>query len=288
MELGEEYDSLLFYSHIRWISRGKFLERLFNLKDSVYEFLKDIQKKGDLAARFYNIETLQALAYLSDIFNKLNILNLSIQGKNHNLINMTNNINAFSTKLVNYKKSIGNNIFSSFPTLHNNFYTISIRDQIFRHLSNLEESFKTYFPHLKEFDTTLCNNPFNKNYEDLENFLQDEFIELKNNSDFKKIFDEVTIEQFWVLIQHKYQLIGEWVLRFLVQFSSTYLCESGFSHLVYLKNKYRNKLEVKYQLILAISSIKPRIKYCVENFKKVQEERKKYVDELSESESDSE
>jgi hypothetical protein len=47
---------------------------------------------------------------------------------------------------------------------------------------------------------------------------------------------------------------------FLMPFSTTYLCETGFSVLVVLKSKYRNKLDVEPDLRLKLTSIQPNIK----------------------------
>lgn len=43
----------------------------------------------------------------------------------------------------------------------------------------------------------------------------------------------------------------------LIQFASTYLCESGFSKLVIIKNKYRSRIDPEDELRLAISNTKP-------------------------------
>lgn len=46
----------------------------------------------------------------------------------------------------------------------------------------------------------------------------------------------------------------------LMPFATTYLCETGFSALVALKTKYRNKLDVGPDLRLKLTSIQPDIK----------------------------
>ena len=39
-ELESDYGDLLYYTKIRWLSRGKCLERLWNLKDEIKHFMK--------------------------------------------------------------------------------------------------------------------------------------------------------------------------------------------------------------------------------------------------------
>ena len=49
-------------------------------------------------------------------------------------------------------------------------------------------------------------------------------------------------------------------LKITTSFVSTYLCERGFSTLVQIKTKARNKLDVQDHMRLAVSRTQPRIK----------------------------
>lgn len=51
----------------------------------------------------------------------------------------------------------------------------------------------------------------------------------------------------------------EIALRYLLVFSTTYLCEQGFSNLLVIRNKHRNRLDVSDDMRLAMSNIQPRI-----------------------------
>ena len=46
----------------------------------------------------------------------------------------------------------------------------------------------------------------------------------------------------------------------LVQYATTYLCESGFSDLATIKTKSRNRLDVRSDIRLAVSKTEPNIK----------------------------
>jgi hypothetical protein len=53
-------------------------------------------------------------------------------------------------------------------------------------------------------------------------------------------------------------------VTFLLEFSTTYLCECGFSSVIYLKNKYRNRLSIEPDLRLKLTKIEPDIrKLCL-------------------------
>ena len=53
------------------------------------------------------------------------------------------------------------------------------------------------------------------------------------------------------------------VLRKLLPFSSTYLCESGFSTMLNIKSKNRNRLDLEVDMICSLSMTRPRIRNLV-------------------------
>ena len=69
---------LLFYVKVRWLSRGKCLSPLYELKNEVEIFLRE--NKNNLHVQFPNEEFVVMLAYLADVFGHLNDMNLSLQG----------------------------------------------------------------------------------------------------------------------------------------------------------------------------------------------------------------
>jgi hypothetical protein len=62
-----------------------------------------------------------------------------------------------------------------------------------------------------------------------------------------------------------YPEVSNEAAKLLVQFSSTYLCESGFSALAYIKSKYRVRLDVENDLRCALSQMSPNIKKLIKN-----------------------
>ena len=90
--------------------------------------------------------------------------------------------------------------------------------------------------------------------------LQEEFLEMKGNSTAKVDFEAMLLNHFWAKYLRIYKNVGSAAVRTLLPFSSTYLCESGFSARVSMKTKFRNKLECEADLFCALSSAKPQIK----------------------------
>ncbi|KAK9686069.1 hypothetical protein QE152_g37477 [Popillia japonica] len=73
--------------------------------------------------------------------------------------------------------------------------------------------------------------------------IQEEVIELQNDSNFKDTFESgVSLEELWCRKAISYPNIREAALRYLMVFSTTFLCEQGFSTLLLIKNKQRNRL----------------------------------------------
>jgi hypothetical protein len=76
--MGAEYEVLLYYTEDRWLSRGQVLKRLLELRAEVSFFLKE--KETTLLEHNERKDCIHELAYLADIFNHMNEINLSIQG----------------------------------------------------------------------------------------------------------------------------------------------------------------------------------------------------------------
>ena len=67
----------------------------------------------------------------------------------------------------------------------------------------------------------------------------------------------MVLDHFWSIQLEIYSKLAEKALAVL-PFLTTYLCQVGFSSLVYLKNKYRNQLEtVENDLRIALSNRQP-------------------------------
>ena len=74
----------------------------------------------------------------------------------------------------------------------------------------------------------------------------------------KLLYESCSLETFWCSLQTEYPTLAKRALQVLVSFAITWLCELGFSFLLYLKNKYRNILDPKNYLCIAFFHKVPR------------------------------
>jgi hypothetical protein len=64
---------------------------------------------------------------------------------------------------------------------------------------------------------------------------------------------------FLLTVKNEYPVVTELAIRALLPFATSYLCESAFSALTYVKSKYRTRLaNVEADLRAALSEIEPR------------------------------
>ena len=76
--MDSQQDHLLFHTKVKWLSRGRVLSRLFELREETKHFLREMN--SPLAEFLLDEMWLCKLAYLADIFGRLNELNTFLQG----------------------------------------------------------------------------------------------------------------------------------------------------------------------------------------------------------------
>ena len=78
------------------------------------------------------------------------------------------------------------------------------------------------------------------------------------------IYQSVSFGQEFAFCTHVWQRYA--CMKVLLPFSSTYLCESGFSTLLHMKTKSRNRLDAEDCMRCALSSTSPKIEAPVDKF----------------------
>ena len=129
----------------------------------------------------------------------------------------------------------------------------------------LRMELQSYFPELSEVESKLIRNPFIVNVQSFPDSIQEEFLELVNDSVAKDAFETLTLTKFWTKMSVTYPVVSDVVLNSLLIFPSTYMCEQGFSTLSNIKRKLQSRLNMEHDLRLCIPNTTSRIEKLICN-----------------------
>ena len=227
--MGADFTSLLFYCESRWLSRGNVLKRVFELRMELLQYLT--RENHPSAQLFSNTDFLLKLAYLTDIFEKLNILNSSLQGVDCNIIQHKEKLNSFIKKIELWKRKLAAQQLDMFRHLKE--FTVSnqldlceeVRSCILDHLSSLKKHFENYFPALEMENYDWIKDPFNAQLKDnvLTTSEEEQFIDFISQSSLKNRFSTMTLPQFWISLLLEHKEISEKATKILLPFTTSYL-----------------------------------------------------------------
>ncbi|XP_076064977.1 protein FAM200C-like [Oratosquilla oratoria] len=198
------------------------------------------------------------LAIHSDIFGHVNELNKELQGKKVNLLLAREKISAFVSKLQYWNQKVNVNKTAAFPKLGEfleecqDCSLSDIKESVTRHLTKLRNRFCDYFPELDSHTVSWFVNPFKSELADLPEKpegLAEKLIELRSNNETKMEFESKDdLSSFWMSKTAHME-----ATKMLLPFATTYVCEQGFSTLVNLKTKYRNRLNPEDSILVAVT-----------------------------------
>ncbi|XP_042237000.1 zinc finger BED domain-containing protein 5-like [Homarus americanus] len=186
-DMDSEHEALLFYSKVRWLSKGNVVNRVFELRGELKLFL-EVQGKDDLLSHFNELQ------------------------------NWQRKVNAGNAAMFE-------NLSTVLDKNEDHLLDPSLKTEITQHLKSLESELKKYFPEFEEEDGKLVRNPFSGTLDiaALPNDVQDEFLDLKNDSAAKDLYEERSLTVFWCSMYQSYPKVSEIALRVLLPFSTTYL-----------------------------------------------------------------
>jgi len=78
-----------------------------------------------------------------------------------------------------------------------------------------------------------------------------QLIEFSSDKGLESTFNSISNSKFWIRMKNEYPDLHEIAMRFLLCFSTTYLCTTAFSAMTVLKTKERNRMQLSDCLRLA-------------------------------------
>ena len=172
-------------------------------------------------------------------------------------------------KLEVWKKRVSKKCYDMFCNLTTfiadpceEFDSASLQNVVSEHLKNLAERFELYFPEKDDprNGNAWIRNPFMSINDNLTVAMEDKLLELAADQGLKIMFESnISLASFWIKVRAEYGELSKIALKCLLPFPSTYLCETGFSTMSVIKTKYRNGLDIRSPLRVALCNIEPRI-----------------------------
>ncbi|KAI7791300.1 putative general transcription factor II-I repeat domain-containing protein 2-like [Triplophysa rosa] len=196
---------------------------------------------------------LSDLAFLVDITELLNVLNVLLQGKDQIITQLFDHVKAFKQKLLLLKRHLSAGILAHFPCL--------------REAGMMKEK-------VPEYDAVLSNliQEFDRRFEDFRHIsddLQMELIDLQCDSELKHKFRSQPLIDFYKCVPaNRYPKMCKQAQVMLSLFGSTYLCEQTFTLMNLNKCKLRSSLTDSHLhnvLTLSVSQLQPNLEKLLKN-----------------------
>ena len=199
-----DHSGVPYRTAVRWLSVGKVLRRVWDLKTEILLFL-ELKGKDKDYPQFKQSEWLSDLAFAVDLFKHMNELNTILQGKGTFAHEMYPTVKAFRVKLKLFSRQLSQNITTHFATLATMAQPMMSTEKYTNMISALDNEFGRRFADFQklaaEFD--ILSSPFTTDFEEAPDAVQLELIDLQCDYILKEKFQSESIDKFYALLNTK-------------------------------------------------------------------------------------
>ena len=286
-EISAEHHDLLLHNDVRWLSKGKALERFCDLRGEITAFLGSSKhKKSETHLnRMLDDNFIGDVCFLSDIFKHLNDLNVGLQGRDKTVIELVEQMRAFQVKLDLFGTDLSTGRMLHFPTLCKCISSPArITAVMTDFVARLKENFADRLDGLALPTEVMCfaRDPFTVAIEgalsakakelavpiDEGKFIL-ELVDMRSSLTMAQELRTNGPARFWADVNpHHFPNDKRAAVHVLSMFGSTYTCESCFSHINSIKSGSRCSLSdstLHECLRIALTSYEPRITALIQN-----------------------
>ncbi|XP_042238726.1 general transcription factor II-I repeat domain-containing protein 2B-like [Homarus americanus] len=251
-DLESDHTDVLYHTNVRWLSLGKILKRVWELKEEIGLFL-DMKQNAIDFPQLNDEKWLSNFAFAVDIMGHMNDLNSKLQGKGAFAHDLYSSVKAFMKKLLLLSRQITNKQFAHFATLQQ----IEVCDQ-----------------NVQKYSLQLLDlhAEFSRRFHDfklIENDLQLELIDMQCDPLLSEQMKTVTLPKFYASLNDcAFPKLKAHAQRMLVLFGSTYICEQTFSIMKLNKSKLRSAMtddHLEQVLFIATTEATPDFNGLVSN-----------------------
>ena len=270
-DLDDDASVLLFHTDVRsrWLSRDLVSTRFFERRIKI-KFLRE--QRNTLVHTFKFTNFAPMLAYLAEVFQRINDLNLLTQEKKVNTVTacgccMLSERDFCSGVSISCRKTSQTSLLDKVILKCSNLnLEENVKVEINQRLERMRESFDVNFSpvNLEELETWIIN-PFAFKLEKIgeEGGDKEHFIEMQACQLTKLLYESSKLKTFWRIVQTGNPTLAKRVLQLLFSFVITWLRKLGFSSELYMKNRYRNLLDPENNLPIVLSYKIPHFKQII-------------------------
>ncbi|XP_066569411.1 general transcription factor II-I repeat domain-containing protein 2A-like [Amia ocellicauda] len=224
-ESESEYTDLPYHSNVRWISLGKVLKRVRDLKSEIDAFLETKVRDGDFP-QLKDADWLADFAFAVDVMGFMNELNCKLQGKCQFAHEMYSLVKAFMTKLLLFSYQLESGNIAHLPTLQQQSPPADKRERYATLLRALHGEFLHRFEDFRrlENEMALVSSPFICSVDTTTDDLQLELIDLQSDALLAEQFKTVPLPQFYAFLNAQtFPRFRAHAQKMLVLFETTYI-----------------------------------------------------------------